>query len=73
MKTRKLLLAVKALIEGTSRATLGQVVVEDHGDAIHVVPTSRSDFGAIELCGLIQSPLSGYFTIEDDKVVLRIF
>jgi hypothetical protein len=73
MTNRKNLLAVKTLIENGSRATLGQVVVEDRKDRLVVIPAGSTIFGATELCNLINHPLSGFFAIEDNKVVLHIF
>lgn len=73
MKKRKNLLAVKTLLESNSRATLGQVVVEDRKNHLVVIPAGSTNFGATELCNLIVHPLSGFFTIEDNRVVLHIF
>ena len=73
MKTRKLLLAVKTLIESTARFTLNQISIEVENDHLIVIPTKTDTFGATELCGLLQHPLSGYFSVRDEKVVLMIY
>lgn len=65
--------SVKALIESTSRFTLGQIAVEVEGDHLNVVPVNTVTFGATELCGFLQHPLSGFFTVRDEKVVLSIY
>jgi hypothetical protein len=71
MEKKALLKAVKTLLKSTPRATLGQISIIDEGDALLVVPNSDA-FGAIELCGVVIFPLTGYFFIRDGKVVLRI-
>ena len=65
--------SVKALIEGTARFTLGQITVEVEGDHLNVVPVKTDTFGATELCGFLQHPLSGYFTVRDERVILSIY
>ena len=65
--------SIKALIESTSRFTLGQITVEVEEDHLYVVPVKTDTFGATELCGLLQYPLSGYFTVRDEKVILSIY
>ena len=65
--------SVKTLIESTSRFTLGQITVEVEEDHLHVVPVKTVTFGATELCGFLQHPLSGYFTVRDKKVILSIY
>ena len=65
--------SVKALIEGTARFTLGQITVEVEEEHLNVVPIKTDNFGATELCGFLQHPLAGYFTIRGKKVVLLIY
>ena len=71
MEKKALLKAAKTLLKSTARATLGQISIIDEGDALLVVP-DLDTFGAIELCGVVIVPLTGYFFIRDGKVVLRI-
>ena len=65
--------SIKALIESTARFTLGQITVEVERDHLCVVPVKTDTFGATELCGFLQHPLSGYFTVRDERVVLSIY